>query len=183
MSLVRTIVRYCTRVVLNRHESRRLARRIVRFLAKKQRSIHPRRPRITLSMLGPRRRGRNGGRVPFRSRLRAIQWRPHSSTESSAAHRVMVARNRTIRRASRRDSINRPAGFNRQAGGASGWDLLNDPFGKRAGCNPRSAAGSFDESVMTNQRRDCTRCEDWLAQISPACHLCGRSFGTALASS
>ncbi len=115
-------------------------------------------------MLGPRRRGRNGGRVPFRSRLRAIQWRPHSSTESSAAHRVMVARNRTIRRASRRDSINRPAGFNRQAGGASGWDLLNDPFGKRAGCDPRPAAGSFDESVMTNQRRDCTRCEDWLAQ-------------------
>ncbi len=62
-----------------------------------------RRPRIMLTILGPHRRGRNGGRVPFRSRLRAFKWRLRFSTDCSARFHRVVAKSRTIRRASRRD--------------------------------------------------------------------------------
>ncbi len=48
-----------------------------------KRSIYACRPRITLSILRPHRRGRNGGRARFRSRLRAFKWRPCCSTDCS----------------------------------------------------------------------------------------------------
>ncbi len=70
------------------------------------------RPRTTLTILRPHRRGRNGGRVPFRSRLRAFKWRPCSSTD-------------------------RPAGFQRWWRSSGRSEKPNDPPGKPAGfvCN------------------------------------------------
>ncbi len=66
------------------------------------------RPRTTLTILRPHRRGRNGGRVPFRSRLRAFKWRPCSSTD-------------------------RPAGFQRWWRSSGRSEKPNDPPGKPAG--------------------------------------------------
>ncbi len=85
-------------------ESRRLVRRIVRFFAKPAVRA-PKSAEEHADHLKRRRRGRKGGREPFRSRLRALKWRPQSSTASVAERRRrMLARNRKIRRTSRRDS-------------------------------------------------------------------------------
>ncbi len=120
-------------------------------------------------------RGRNGGRVPFRSRLRAFKRQPRPSTDCSAGFHRVVAKSRTIRRASRRDlcatarpsafvtflSCSLPSGLSRRERQLAG--LHQDATGRR------SEASQCSPSVYPHLRTSPSSSSRWNAAHNQRC--------------